>query len=540
MRSSTKTGYIALLFFLLCFKSKSQSPDTTTVKKLLHYILQPIDKTQVSTSFLEEWGAPIIPMATFNGTLTDSNRFDMNLWRTLYFQLQTAYCGSASNPLPSITTANAAIKQNVSDSLPIPIPLLIGQYNSVKEYAFTNGLLSHNTSTNQIYDVLGRSENPYYVNNLFAACPNSNVSRDGSESFIIKPALIWNNTNKAISQVQIDFAKGQGFQNVTIGTAFSVSYSDTGNKRWKIKITLNDNTVLQCYTNYHVLKAENIGARYDPLAWDNFQIFPANANHSGGTIFIRYSDRVPTNTIRKPLIVVEGYVVSLVARNLQDNYTYLDFVRAINNEPVGYDFNGQLDDVAGYDLIFVDFNNGTDDITRNAELIEEVIAWVNANKVPNSNNSNIIEQNVVMGLSMGGLVSRYALAEMTKANVNTQTRLLITHDSPHRGANVPLGLQYLIHMAGNVELFGLDVRDVYPQYDEAINLLGEAATQQMLLYRANSSNSFVNNSFLDGEYRNMITFGATGPQPTYRFIATSLGVRMRTSVVSTILPTSEC
>jgi hypothetical protein len=28
-------------------------------------------------------------METFNDTLTDNNRIDMNLWRPLYFQLQT-------------------------------------------------------------------------------------------------------------------------------------------------------------------------------------------------------------------------------------------------------------------------------------------------------------------------------------------------------------------------------------------------------------------------------------------------------------------
>ena len=68
------------------FSGKAQV-DTSTVQKLLQYIMQPLDKNQSSTGFLEEYGAPVIPMETFNGTLTDSNRIDMNLWRTLYFQL---------------------------------------------------------------------------------------------------------------------------------------------------------------------------------------------------------------------------------------------------------------------------------------------------------------------------------------------------------------------------------------------------------------------------------------------------------------------
>ena len=108
------------IFFSLIFinKSNAQTPDTSNTQKLLEYIFQPIDKSQVPTGFLEEYGCPMLPMATFNGTLTDSNRIDMNLWRTLYLQLQTGYCQSGSNPLPTIISVNNTIKQNTGSTLP--------------------------------------------------------------------------------------------------------------------------------------------------------------------------------------------------------------------------------------------------------------------------------------------------------------------------------------------------------------------------------------------------------------------------------------
>ena len=144
-----KTAQLACAFtFLLSNQSKAQI-DTSTTKGLLQYIFQNIDKSQVPTGFLEEYGCPILPMATFNGTLTDSNRIDMNLWRTLYFQLQTGYVGSATNPLPAITSVNTTIKQNSGSNVPVPIPLLIGQYNTVKSYAFTNNLLSYTAAQNK-------------------------------------------------------------------------------------------------------------------------------------------------------------------------------------------------------------------------------------------------------------------------------------------------------------------------------------------------------------------------------------------------------
>lgn len=145
------------MMLLLTIRANAQTPDTSTTQKLLQYIFQNIDKSQIPTNFLEEYGCPILPMATFNGTLSDSNRIDMNLWRTLYFQLQTGYTGTSTNPLPVITSANTTIKQQIADTLPVPIPLLIAQYNTVSSNAFTSNLLSYNSSTRQIADVNGRS-----------------------------------------------------------------------------------------------------------------------------------------------------------------------------------------------------------------------------------------------------------------------------------------------------------------------------------------------------------------------------------------------
>ncbi|MBC7390436.1 MAG: hypothetical protein H7329_14565, partial [Opitutaceae bacterium] len=402
-------------------------PDTSTTQKLLQYIMQPLDKNQISTGFLEEYGCPMLPAATFNGTLTDSNRIDMNLWRTLYLQFQTGWTKATTNPLPAITSVNTTIKQNVSSTLPIPIPLLIGQYNTVKSNAFSSNLLSYNSSTKQVSDVAGRTQSPYDVKTLFAACPNKNITTTGTENFIIKSNMIWNNTSKTISQIQIDFANGQGFQTITIGTAISVTYTDTGFKKWTVKITLNDNSFLQCFNEYNVLRTANISSRYQAPSgfssgFDASWNFAPNTADSGGRVFIAYTSRNRTNTIRKPLIVVEGYDVSRIAPSLQDNYGYIDIIAAINNPFLaGYDFNNNLDTLAGYDLIFVDFFNGADSIIRNANFVRRVIDSVNRAKVLNSNNGNIREQNVVMGLSMGGLCARYALANMTKNFAATPT-----------------------------------------------------------------------------------------------------------------------
>ena len=376
----------------------------------------------------------------------------------------------------------------------------------------------------------GRTQTPYDLKTLFVACPNKNITTRGSESFIIQSSMTWNNTGKTISQIQIDFANGQGFQTVTVGTPISVTYADTGFKKWTVKVTLNDNSILQCYNEYNVLKTPNSASRFNSLQsevpiWGN--IASVNGTRSAATVWVNYSRNNFTGTLRKPLIIVEGYDVSFISPSLQDDYTAQFFIDRQLEEAktVSWDFNGQLDD-AGYDLVFINFANGAADIVLNGGAVQEVISRVNANKVIDTRPATPIrQQNVVMGLSMGGLCARYALANMTKniSPASTETRLLITHDSPHKGANVPLGLQYMIRMLGGVQLFGYNVYDIYPDYNDAIGLLNAPATQQLLLYRATTTNAFANNTFLDATYRPMITFGTTGPQPTYRFIATANG-----------------
>lgn len=529
MKKTTKTIVLILCTFCSVSISKvnAQSIDTSTTKKLLNYIMQPLNKSQIPTGFLQELGCPMLPMATFNGTLTDSNKIDMNLWRTLYYQLQTSYCGSSTNPLPSITEVNNSIKTLSSSSLPTPIPILIGQYNSVKSNAFTGNLLSYNAALNQVFDVANRSQSPYQLNNLFAAAPNLSYTKTGTETFICSSSLIWNNTGRSVSKIEIDFADSRGFQIIQLDNPISISYSTTGLKIWKIRITLNDNYILQCNAGYYVAKAaSNIAARYtnaNTFTWSNVSVINGGQLF-GATVNLCFSRNAPTSPrrIRKPLIIVEGYDVSAIAPNIQDNYNVRSFIDAIN-DPIGYDFNQQLDDIAGYDLIFIDFWNGAADIVGNAMVVQEVIRLVNSVKVVDNRFGNIRQQNVVMGLSMGGLCARYALADMTKRNQNSETKLLITHDSPHKGANVPLGLQYLIQMMGNFEIYGTGIRDIYPQYDEALDLLNAPATQQMLTYRATGTNTFVANTFLESTYRNMVTFRNTDPQPTYRFIATANG-----------------
>ena len=156
-------------------------------------------------------------------------------------------------------------------------------------------------------------------------------------------------------------------------------------------------------------------------------------------------------------------------------------------------------------------------ITENADYLLQAIDWINNNKQNNAN--GIREQNVVMGISMGGLVSRYALAKRTKANtaiINpTETKQLITMDSPHQGANVPLGIQHFLYDFGDAKIV-VKIKTVSDELRAFYYANSLPSTQQQLLLRVTGADGGrVNNTFLasNGIYRSMVDYNS--PYPFY-------------------------
>jgi len=235
---------------------------------------------------------------------------------------------------------------------------------------------------------------------------------------------------------------------------------------------------------------------------------PWNGSSAKGHITVELA---PGHTqLTKPLIVIEGF----------DPYNSFNYFSLINsdgsggtniiiNEATFLTLNQAIEN-EGYDLVFVDYLNGTDYIQRNAYMVEEVIRWVNTQKA----DAGSTEKNVVLGMSMGGLVGRYALRHMELNGEIHDTKLYISHDSPHQGANVPLSVQAFVrHLYGeeisipiffsliDFDIVGIPslVPDLYTGYD----LLQSPAAQQMLIYQLNgtgTSISVATNGFirLDG------------------------------------------
>ncbi|MGQ0738883.1 MAG: esterase/lipase family protein [Bacteroidota bacterium] len=485
----------------------------------LDYLFGLLDKTRLSTGYLGPYGIDAVDKDDFNGILADSNTVNsLDLFRFIYADLLTAKFNPVSISLPSIETLNQDIQNAHANSLAI----FYANYNEFNEDAINQGLIIY--VNGRLHDNLiiegGQPEsppNPYINKKLLAVNPVKQYFKN-TVTLRYNPALFYNNTSATVQNIWINF--GNGYNLMTANTDISHTYTDsTGYHRIAIKLQMSNGDIAETYTA--VMVEVTSGAnRYTPADLSNpdFTI-PASATQSGCRVYIRRSVNTPAGQILKPLLVVEGLDIHDVAdRIAMTNYDVNDLIREwelilFNNNTVNFNF----DDIGHYDLIFIDWNNGVDDIRRNALTLEQVIITVNTMKTGT-------EQNVILGISMGGLVARYALADMTKRGVNTQTRLLITHDSPHHGAYVPLAFQHLVTDLQNRTILGIRLGSVGQFIDQGVSLLNSpAAQQQLILTVADANGTIRQNDFLEAIYRPMVTFLPTDPQPQYQFIATSQG-----------------
>jgi hypothetical protein len=118
-------------------------------------------------------------------------------------------------------------------------------------------------------------------------------------------------------------------------------------------------------------------------------------------------------------------------------------------------------------------------------MIEKVIKWVNEQKAL----AGSTEPNVVLGISMGGLVAKYALLDMVNTSTDHDTRLLITYDAPLRGANIPLGTQAAVQFAAQslfvASAFGVSP---IPAVNQGFFAITSPAPRQILKYSISHTN----------------------------------------------------
>jgi hypothetical protein len=146
-----------------------------------------------------------------------------------------------------------------------------------------------------------------------------------------------------------------------------------------------------------------------------------NGEYGSGEAYVYLSDAHASLT--NAVVVVEGF-------DLNNDMNWDELYQFLNQENLIETLRS-----IGFDAVVLNFAESTDYLQRNGFVVVELLQQVQAAIGPD-------RDLVLAGASMGGLCARYALAYMETNGLDHHVRTFISFDTPHGGANLPLGIQY--------------------------------------------------------------------------------------------------
>tara|TARA_R110002073_G_scaffold161723_3_gene317376 strand:+ start:24836 stop:28015 length:3180 start_codon:yes stop_codon:yes gene_type:complete len=528
--------YILLLCFLSIFKlSQSQTEINYDFANQMNSLFAPLDKTKVPHGILLDYGMEFTNVPAFNGTLTDSTYTNIAILKQLYNTLLSSRIQNVTTGFVTPQQFNTNLANNRNANA-IAITGLFFKYAKFNDDALANNKITY--ANGQLDDkyINGVWQNPYEDKITFAMTPAIKFYKGYNLNIIVPSAIFYSNYTSQIQSIQIDFNNGLGYITVPFDQNVAVSYSSSGTKTWKYKLTLTDNNVMY---NQSLIKIEDAIKTQQGALRSSSSCFMPDVNITASTAYLGgfgtvklTIDDANCDGIKKPLIVAEGFDVGSIftPENPEGLFDYGDFRTFLSfsgTELRNLIYNSNKD----YDIIYIDWGNGVDYMQRNAYALEAVITYVNQQKA----NNNSTEENVVLGQSMGGIIARWALADMEENSIDHDTRLFISHDAPQQGANMPVSLQFLYRhinnqfiQAGNTLLGNAITIPILDDLGASTYLsLLDAPASRQLLKNFSTLNYAIDNTTHDSFYNELKNKGLTnnsGGYPIYsRNIALSNG-----------------
>ncbi len=373
-------------------------------------LLATADATTVPSGVLLWFGTTDLPdgASPAAGVVTGED------WSATYLRLMGGDLARRLTPLPKVLAAAAQPGQ--------PIPLVIASVSYDRPKSAARAAVMAAAPTGRAADLpstLAESLCPAETTIVTALLAPQwlrpiPTTRGRAVRLFIDPALLITNiVDESITDIAVDW--GDGFQPMSAASPLDIEVSpDVSELVLAVRCTVGSRGVR--YARCSVAISDDPVPRVPDETW---MLTPTTDNSGRACVF-----RAGTgDQLSRPVLIAEGFPGRSSPQRLAETLGQFDLLDRLRAN--------------GHDVIAVSFDRGTDLIQSNAAVIREAISTAR---------SRTSDPLVVGGMSMGGLVARYALAHMESTGVDHGTAVYLSIDSPHgRGAYTTVAGQWMVN-----------------------------------------------------------------------------------------------
>lgn len=463
-------------FLIMALPTVAQETDLSEeeFKQKIDSVFEHVDMTSVETGILIEHGFNLLDPNVFNGQKPDSVYSNKEIMKALYAGLYD----SRVNDYFSLEDTDSTFSK-IDNAKNISILFLA--YNRFKDYMFKSG---------DIYwenDQLKKTDNSKWENLFdYDFCFAVALGKDefvGNEVTIpINVDNLLNNTMSRISQIDVKADDGT-YEKVALNTDWKHTFSQLGEHWLTFRVLFYDGFLMECRTPIMLLEqnSQHLPPIDKPI--ETYTEIAADGEQSGGELQVIYLNKEKTSgKFIRPLVIAGDINLSgLLTGNASTSF---DLKTIGASGSIGTKIN-ELSQI--YDIIYLKYNNDTDDLLRNGKLLRKAL------QVVNNNRFSVSDDTYVVGLGVGGVIARIGINMMESEGENHRVCKFIAVNSPFRGVNIPLALQGLIRHIQNLPR---KVKRRIPEIIQRANLIENHMQNDMLkslvIQRLNKNNECTN------------------------------------------------
>ena len=443
-------------------------------------IFEYVDKSQIPTGLLSDYGLKFIYPDSYNGVVCDSNYVSRVVWEMLYAGLYD----SRINGKCQMQTPDEVYKQAEGN-----LSILYYKYNTFAEDALERGLV---TFEDEKIRIVPGMPSPYVEKECFAVVPE-----EGTLPYVFDKNNFFTNTGLDVTKIEYKIGNGNyGVIPISSGMSHRVPVNTPGEYDITFRVTFSSGKTMESHSIITVPQEKaNPEKAKDNYGIATLGIINADYSQYGGAIQVKYMKNSPAKgKLVRPLIIVEDMDLSALSSKLE-----IDLSGLLSQGGGIGDAIDQLSQL--YDIIYVDFNDGLDDLLRNAEMLHKALVMVNQNRY-----DKFSDESYIVGLGTGGVLARMAVNMMEKANEDHKVQKIISINSPFKGINIPLGLQSLIWQIYNAgDALNLASGQLKKTATELKNVLDSDVMKQMLVYSIDENFKYRNDHTLFYQGNNLIS-----------------------------------